>query len=152
MNNSKLETFLGLIIIFIALGFLIFIYNTTHIQNFGSNYNLKAKFDQIDGIVIGSDVRIGGIKIGTVEDLALDLPNYNAVMTLNIDTTIKLPEDSSAKIMTTGLLGSKYLEIIPGSEVKLLKDGDEILHTQSSINLENLIGKLIFKLDNSSQT
>lgn len=149
--NNKLETFLGLAIILIATAFLIFTYKTTSITKFANTYTLKAKFDQIDGIVVGSDLKISGIKIGTVINLDLDLTNYNAIMTVAINNTIKLPEDSSMKIVTNGLFGNKYVDVSPGAEERILRSGDEIKYTQSSINLEGLISKLIFSLDKDNK-
>jgi phospholipid/cholesterol/gamma-HCH transport system substrate-binding protein len=112
-----------------------------------SGYNLIAKFENIDGINNGSDVKISGVKIGTVESQFLDEKDFRATLKLKIANNIKLPNDSSAKVSSEGLLGSKYLSISPGGDEENLKEGDEIQFTQSSVNFEDLLGKFIFNSD-----
>ncbi|OFW86729.1 MAG: outer membrane lipid asymmetry maintenance protein MlaD, partial [Alphaproteobacteria bacterium RIFCSPHIGHO2_01_FULL_40_8] len=114
-------------------------------------YHLVAKFDNVDGIANGSDVKISGVKIGTVENQFLDETDFRAALKLNIDSSIKLPSDSSAKIASEGLLGSKYLAINPGGDEEMLMDGEEIAFTQSSVNLEELLGKFIFGSENKNK-
>jgi phospholipid/cholesterol/gamma-HCH transport system substrate-binding protein len=105
---------------------------------------LLAKFDNVDGIKNGSDVKTSGVKIGTVEDQYLDTKNFRAVLKLNINRSVKLSTDSSAKVASEGLLGTKYLSIAPGGDEENLKDGEEIQFTQSSVNFEDLLGRFIF--------
>ena len=109
-----------------------------------TTYKLIAKFDKIDGINIGSDVRMAGIKIGVILDQYLDTETYEAVLRFNLAGSINIPTDTIASVVSSGLLGKKYLSLEPGAEEIYLKDGEQIIHTQSSINIETLIGKFAF--------
>ena len=107
-------------------------------------YNVTAKFDHIDGISNGSDVRMSGIKIGTVSKNILDPKSYQAVVTLAITTPVKLPEDTNAKITSEGLLGGNYISLEPGGSENYIKAGGEIEFTTSSVDLISLIGRAVF--------
>ncbi|MGH6921904.1 MAG: outer membrane lipid asymmetry maintenance protein MlaD, partial [Geminicoccaceae bacterium] len=109
-----------------------------------SGYELIARFDRVDGLQLGDDVRIGGIKVGTVVAQNLDPATYRAEVRFTVREDIELPTDSSVSVAMDGLLGGKYLSLIPGGDVEMLADGDEVTLTQSAINLEDLIGHLIF--------
>ncbi len=109
-----------------------------------SGFAIIANFDDASGIETGSDVKISGVKIGSVENYSLNEKNYKATIKMQINDEIKLPIDSSAKIASSGLLGEKYIEISPGSDQEFLKENDEIAFTQSSVNFEELLGKFIF--------
>jgi len=108
----------------------------------GKDYLINASFDRIDGISIGSDVHLGGIKIGVVDGQALD-KGYRAVLTLKIDSNVKLPTDTSAAIHTNGLFGSKYIVIEPGGEKENMVAGDEISFTQGSVIVSELLDLII---------
>lgn len=145
MNKNIIETLTGALVIGISVWFLMFFLK----QNTGSgviqdHYNLSAKFEQADGIAVGTPVRIGGIKVGVVNAADLDPITYFAVLKLSIEDKVKIPSDSIAKISSDGLIGTKYLSIIPGGEDKMLENNAFIEYTQSSINLETLIGKMVF--------
>lgn len=145
MTKNFLETLVGLLVIGIAVFFAQIIYKSnTNISNTEDTYMLKAVFDRIDGLDKGSAIKISGIKVGQVTELSLDYENYSAVVKFTISKLVKLPSDSSAEILSNGLLGDKYISISPGSEQEILKDGNIIEFTQSSINLENLISKFVF--------
>lgn len=144
--EHKIETIVGFIVIVIAIGFLIFTYKVADVKTMEKTYVLNAKFDQVEGIIVGSDVRASGIKIGSVVKLKLDLYSYKAIMTIGINRHIKLPDDSSLKIVSAGLLGSKYVLAEVGAGENMLKPGEEIKYTQSSVNLETLISKAIFSM------
>jgi phospholipid/cholesterol/gamma-HCH transport system substrate-binding protein len=96
-------------------------------------------------------VLISGVKIGEVLTKELDKNNYNALITLSINKEIKLPLDTSAEIASANLMGDKYISLVPGAETELLKDGDAIEFTQSSINLEGLLTKFFFGLDSKNE-
>ena len=142
-NINHFEVIIGAIVLLCAI---VFLYSSTKIAKIKapSGYIVTAKFDNSSGIETGSDVTISGVKIGTVQDYDLDATDYRAVITLLVENKIKLPVDSSIKITSSGLLGSKYLEISPGSDEEMLTNNDEILFTQSSISLEELLGKFLF--------
>ncbi len=142
-THNFFEIFVGTFVLFCAIFFLFSSVKSAKINSTGG-YRLIAKFDNIDGIAGGSDIKISGVKIGTVEDQFLDEKSFRATLKLNIDQNVKLSSDSSAKIVSEGLLGSKYLSITPGGDEENLKDGEEIAFTQSSSNLEELLGKFIF--------
>jgi phospholipid/cholesterol/gamma-HCH transport system substrate-binding protein len=107
-------------------------------------YSLTAKFDKVDGVKVGSDVMLAGIKVGTVTDESLDTKEYLAVLQLSLATNVKLPDDSAIKIASDGLLGGKYLSIDPGGSEDYLEAGDEIRFTQGAVDLTELIGKAIY--------
>ena len=144
MGNSKIETIVGLIIVSVAAGFMVFTYKVAEVKKFGNTYSLRAVFDQVEGIIAGSDVMMSGIKVGFVSDLKLDGESYRAVMKIAVDRDIKIPDDSSIRIVSNGLLGKKYVSVDAGSSDTMFADGDDVSFTQSSVNLETLIGKLIF--------
>lgn len=151
MNRNIIETIIGFLVLLIALIFFIFSYKIADVKKLDSTYELSAKFDQVEGIVVGSDVAMSGIKIGTVTELALDDKSYNAIMKIAINDKVKLPSDSSAKIVSEGLLGRKYVSIEAGADEEMLEAGDQIQYTQSSMNLENLIGKFAFSADGKNK-
>jgi phospholipid/cholesterol/gamma-HCH transport system substrate-binding protein len=138
------EAIAGLFVLLVAAGFVFFAYEGANIKSSSKNYPLIAKFSQADGITIGTDVRISGVKVGHVEKEYLDMNSFRAVVEISLDPAIKLPADSSIQIVSDGLLGGKYLSIGIGSDDKILASGGEIQYTQSSVNLEALIGKMIF--------
>ncbi|MDE3061038.1 MAG: outer membrane lipid asymmetry maintenance protein MlaD, partial [Pseudomonadota bacterium] len=123
--------------------FLVFAYEGSQMR-VEEGYSISAQFDNVSGISLGSDVRIGGIKVGVVSNLALDSKTYEAVVTMQVQHSTQLPRDSSAAIVSSGLLGEKYIQITPGSDDKMLAGGGKIEFTQSAINLEEMIGKFMF--------
>lgn len=141
--NNYFEIIVGTFVLFAAAFFLFNSFKSSKVSNSGG-YQLIAKFDNIDGLSQGSDVKISGVKIGTVTEQYLDEKTYRATLKLSISDNVKLASDSSAKIASEGLLGSKYLSIEPGADEEMLKAGEEIKFTQSSVNFEELLGKFIF--------
>lgn len=145
MNRNIVETITGAVVVIIAILFVAFAHDTVKIINKPSEtYKIEAKFENSDGIMVGSDVRIGGIKIGVVSNQWLESQSYLANIEMTIDDDVKLPKDSSAQILSSGLLGSKYVSLVPGADDRLLENRDQIKFTQSSVNIENLIGKFMF--------
>ncbi len=143
MTGNVVETLVGLLVLAIAGAFLFFAYQTVDIAH-GGGYTVKARFDRVDGIGIGADVRMSGIKIGTVSAMELDQKTYLAGVELSIDSDVKLPEDSSIKITSEGLLGGAYLAIEPGGSDQMIVAGGEITNTQGSIDLVGLLGRAVF--------
>lgn len=148
MKQNIIETLVGFIILAIALTFFLFAYKTGGNKAEHDGYILKADFQSVDGVIVGSDVMIAGIKIGEVTELTLDDQSFMAKMKLSINKNIKLPTDSQAIIASSGLLGGKFILITPGADETNFKEGDQIKMTQSSVNLESLIGKLIYSMTN----
>lgn len=143
-RTNFFEILVGTFVLGCAALFLLSSLKSAKIKN-TNGYELVAKFDDAGGIEAGSDVKISGVKIGTVSNNFLDENTYRAVLKFQVKESIKLPLDSSAKIVSSGLLGEKYLEISPGSDEDYLKAGEEINFTQSSVNLESLLSKFMFK-------
>ena len=155
MKRNLIETIMGAVVLIVAAFFVHSAYQSSGIKK-DYGYKLSAEFDKIDGISTGSDVKIGGIKIGTVLEPNLNPATYRAKLTIGVKDDIKLPLDSSAEIASEGLLGGKYVNLTPGADSEMLGDGGLIEYTQSSLNLEELIGKFAFggaedkKADNDS--
>lgn len=143
MQNSAVETLIGAVVIAIAVAFLVFAYSSTGAGPI-SGYEVVAKFNRADGVNIGTDVRMSGIKVGTVAGMALDPMTYNAVLTLALESNVKLPDDSSVRITSDGLLGNQYVSIEPGGSQSPIAPGGEIENTQGSIDLLGLLGKAMF--------
>ena len=148
MKNNMLEFIVVAFVIICAALFFTTAYKYSAKQNNSANsYDLYASFDRADGISVGSEVKIAGIIIGYVQEAKLDLKNYNAKIRLNIENNIKIPLDSSANIISDGLLGGKFIDITIGGDEGYLIPGGFIKYTTSSMNLENLIGKMVFGKD-----
>lgn len=142
MSNSVAETLVGAVVLALAGGFLVYGANTAELSLRGG-YDVVAKFRKAEGLNVGSDVRIAGVKVGTVSDMVLDLQSYMATVSLNIDSQVKLPDDSSAKITAASLLGDNFVAIEPGASEYMLEPGDEIQFTQSSFSIGDVIGRFI---------
>ena len=152
MKTNLVETAVGAVVIVIAAAFFIFAYTTSGIGRGSGGYQLTAEFDNADGIGIGSDVRMSGVKIGTVTSQELDPVTYQAVLKMSIDPTLKLPDDSSAKVTSEGLLGSKFVALEPGGSADLLQDGDRIAYTQGAIDIWSLVSQFMFDSGGSSSS
>jgi phospholipid/cholesterol/gamma-HCH transport system substrate-binding protein len=150
MSRNVIETVMGAVVLVVAALFLFFAYSTSQVRAV-SGYQLTAKFDRIEGIREGGDVRISGIKVGSIVSQNLDPTSYLAIVKVNIDPSIKLPDDTVAEILSSGLLGDKYLALVPGSADQMLKPGGEIKYTQSPVSLEDMIGKYIFSAGGAGQ-
>lgn len=144
MQKNILETLMGAVVLLAAGAFLLFAYKSSEMRVGTDGYKVSARFANISGIALGSDVRVGGIKVGVVSDLTLDPQTYEALAVMQIRKDTKLPKDSSAAIVSSGLMGDKYIQITPGGDDKMLEGGGKIQFTQSSVNLEELIGKFMF--------
>jgi phospholipid/cholesterol/gamma-HCH transport system substrate-binding protein len=143
MSRNVIETVMGAVVLVIAAVFLFFAYSTSQVRSV-NGYPLTARFDRIEGIREGGDVRISGIKVGTITSERLDPKTFMAVVKMSIDPTITLSTDTVAEILSSGLLGDKYLALVPGNLDTTIKPGGEIAYTQSPVSLEDLIGKYIF--------
>ena len=143
MANNAIETVMGAVVLAVAGSFLYFAYDNSNIKSV-DGYSINADFTNITGIGLGSDVRVGGIKIGVVENLSLNNETFQAVAKMRIDESVKLPADSTAAIQSDGLLGSKFVALEPGGDDNNMQDGVSITFTQSSVSLEEMIGKFVF--------
>lgn len=138
MKHNPLEMMLGAVVIVAALFFSILVFNISDGRSV-EGYELIARFDSVDGLSEGSDVRLAGIKIGKVMSQSLDTETYLAIIKIVIDEQIKIPKDSVIQVVSESLLGGRYMSIIPGADESMLMPGEEIRYTQSAVNIETLI-------------
>ena len=143
MKGNVIETVMGAVVLLAAAVFLFFAYNTSQVRAI-SGYEISADFQRIDGIRQGGDVRVSGIKVGSVLSEKLNPDTFLATIRMSIEPSVKLPDDTVAEIVSAGLLGDKYLSLVPGGSDKVIPPGGKIKYTQSSVTLENLIGQMIF--------
>lgn len=143
MKDNLVETLVGAAVLVIAGLFVLYGYSVTESDS-GDGYALSAQFDRVDGLTVGSDVRMSGIKVGTVTGLKLDPDSYYANAEFTISGDISLPDDTSAKITSEGLLGGNYVSLSPGGSEDMLSEGDEILYTQGSVDLIGLVSQALF--------
>ncbi|MDR3520271.1 MAG: outer membrane lipid asymmetry maintenance protein MlaD [Acidocella sp.] len=149
MTRKLPELLTGLAVIIIAGLFLI--YALTQAQALGgSGYPLVAQFSDIGGLTVGADVKLGGVTIGHVTNEHLDPQTYAAIVTMQIDNNVKLPNDTSASISSDGLLGGNYVGLSPGGSDTMFKPGQSFGVTQSAVNIEDLLGKFIFSMGGDS--
>lgn len=141
------EVVAGAAVILIAVGFLSYAVVNNGRTAVGG-ISLTAEFENIGGIATGSDVRIAGLKVGSVTALDIDPKTYQARATFTVRDDIKMSVDSSASVATGGLLGGNFLSLAPGGDPKMLANGGVITVTQSAVNLEDLLGKFIFNVGN----
>jgi phospholipid/cholesterol/gamma-HCH transport system substrate-binding protein len=143
MNRNAVETVMGAVVLVVAALFLFFAYTTSQVRAV-TGYDVTARFDRVEGLRDGGDVRISGIKVGTIISQTLDEKSYLAVVKMSIDPSVKLPTDTVATIASNGLLGDKYLSLVPGADDDFIKPGGTIAHTQPPISLESMIGQFIY--------
>lgn len=151
MRRNLIETVMGAVVLAVAGIFLVFAYSKADVGAV-DGYRIQAKFDRIDGVLAGTDVRMSGIKVGTVTGAILDPKTYLAVVQMNIRDDIKIPDDTSIAVSSDGLIGDKFLSMSPGGSDDMLPDGGEITTTQGSIDLMGLVGQLIFSQTGSDDS
>jgi phospholipid/cholesterol/gamma-HCH transport system substrate-binding protein len=137
------EAIVGLLVVILAVWFVIFAWNRTGGGQKAGSIHVTAIFPNASGVTPGTDVRVAGLKIGTVQNLALDPQSYQVKVEMALDPATKLPADSSASITSEGLLGSTFVAMNPGGSPTPLKNGDTITDTQGSMDLMALIGQFI---------
>lgn len=142
-REQALETIVGAGVVAAAAGFLIFAFTSVREASASSGYPVVAKFERVDGVTVGSDVRLSGVKVGAVSNIALDPNTYQAKVGLTIASSVKIPSDSTAKISTDGLLGGAYVSLEPGSETEMLKSGSEFEYTRGSVDLLTLLMQVV---------
>jgi phospholipid/cholesterol/gamma-HCH transport system substrate-binding protein len=146
-RRSLAEILTGAVVLLVAIGFLVYAVGNSGRSLAGTNgISLTARFDRIDGLQPGADVRIGGVKVGSVVGQNIDPTTFLVVLRMQVDGALRLPTDTSAEITSESLLGGKYLSLVPGGEDKVLADGGTITITQSAVSLEALLGRFIFSV------
>lgn len=143
MRENILEALTGTVVLVLAGVLLSYAYMREKKDTF-HGYPLMVYFEKVDGLSVGSDVKMGGLKIGRVESMTLDSDTYEPTVKILIKNGISLPKDTSAAILSESLLGGKYLSLTAGGDEERLQPGDRISHAQSSVILESLIGQMIF--------
>ena len=145
MNRRFAETAVGAVVVAIAVWFLVFAYNSGDFRPV-AGYPLSAKFNSVGGLAPGNDVRIGGVKIGSVLDQRIDPADFRAVIVFTVRSDLKLPEDTVAAITSDGLLGGKYLRLEPGRAAATLAANGTLKNTRDALSLEDMLGRAIFLL------
>jgi phospholipid/cholesterol/gamma-HCH transport system substrate-binding protein len=143
MNRNVLETVMGALVLAVAVIFLAFAYSSAGIRTV-TGYEVSAKFDRVNGLKTGSDVRISGVKVGTVTATKLDPKSFTAEVHMVIDGTFELPVDTVAEITSTGLLGDEFMNLVPGNDDKNIAHGGKIQSTVPPTDLMQLIKQMAF--------
>jgi phospholipid/cholesterol/gamma-HCH transport system substrate-binding protein len=146
MEKRNFETLVGLFVVMgaAALAFLSLKAANLASFSFDSTYQVTARFDNVGGLKIRAPVKSAGVTVGRIKSITFDDKNFQGVVTMELDRRYQFPADTSAKILTSGLLGDQYIGLEPGADDKNLNAGDSIKITQSAVVLENLIGSLLY--------
>jgi len=153
MPQKKLEIWVGLFVVAAIASFVVLAFSVAGLsfKGEGDSYTLKASFNNIGGLKARAPVKLGGVVVGRVESISLDVENYTPIVTLSMfEKQGFYPETSSLAILTSGLLGEQYIGITPGfvdEDIEMLGDGDEIEDTKSALILEDLIGQFIYSIN-----
>lgn len=144
-SSTTFETIVGAAVIALAVGFFAFASKTTGIGGSGTNgYKVIAEFDNAEGINVGTDVRLAGVKIGSVTGQSLNLENYMARIEMTLDPKILLSDDTAAKVTSEGLLGGKFIAMDPGGSELKLAEGSMMSITQGAVDIWSLISQAMF--------
>ena len=144
MKRNIIETVLGGVVLLVAIGFLIFAFQSSGLSSDGSGYEVVAEFTDASGLAPGAEVRMSGVKIGTVVSQTLDPQTYDAVVLLSINEAVQLPLDTSARVIPDGLLGGNFVALEPGGDIEMIEPGGKLEFTQGAINVVDLIGRFVF--------
>ena len=143
MKYNLMEITMGLLVLLTAVSFLIFGINTNKLSS-NEKMFISAIFEDSTGLKIGGSVKVSGVNVGRIVDLKLLTESFEAKVIISIKKSINLPEDSSARITSSGFLGNNYIEIVPGISEMVLKEKDTIFDTTGSVSFTDLLGKMIF--------
>lgn len=145
MQKKTVEILVGLFVLLGMLGLLFVAMKAANLGNVsgGDTYMVQARFDNIGGLKVRAPVRTAGVTIGRVTGISLDNKTFQGVVRMDIHSNFRFPKDTSAKILTAGLLGDQYVGFEPGGDDKNLEPGDTVAQTQSAVVLENLIGQFL---------
>lgn len=141
MASNLSETLIGAVVVATAVGFLAYAGQVAGVTAGDDSYELQAKFASAQGLNIGGEVQLAGVRVGTITKLELDITTYQAVTTFTVRSDVEIPEDSEAKVASEGLLGGNFLELTPGGSDFMLEPGAEVEFTQGSVSLLNLLAK-----------
>ncbi len=152
MKGHVGETLVGLVVVVVAASFLGYALTLKDTRSDRNGYELQARFGKADGINAGTDVRMAGVKVGTVARVDYDPKTFTAVATLRVQPQIEVPTDSTARIASEGLLGGNHVAIEPGGEMDNLKSGDVFENTQGSLDLLGILGAFAGGQKNKADT
>lgn len=147
-RRNLAEVVTGAVVLVVAAGFLAYAVVHSGQVSVGKGYPLYARFNSISGLSVGSDVRLSGVKIGTVDSASIDPKTYLAVVRMTIRDGVELPTDSSVEVASESLLGGEYLSVQPGGSDTMLKPDQMITITQGAVSLQDLLGRFIFSATN----
>ena len=143
MAENTVEVLVGGAVLAAAIGFGVYAAQVSGLQSAGDSYPLTASFRSIEGVSTGTDVRLAGVKIGTVTDVALNSETFRADATVAVDAGVVIPDDSAIVISSEGLLGGNFVEVVPGGSPFNFEPGDEITDTQGAVSLISLLLKFV---------
>lgn len=143
MASNASETLVGAAVIAVAAGFLYYAGQSSGFTGNTDRYALTAKFRSVEGLNVGSDVRLSGVKIGTLTSISLDQDTYEAITKISVDKDVLIPDDADIKVSTDGLLGGAFLEITAGGSPFMLEPNGEIIYTQGAVSFLNLLMKFV---------
>ena len=146
MDRSTLNLWVGVFVLAGLAAFLVLAFKVGNLGavNLSDAYTVTARFDNVGGLKSAAPIRASGVLVGRVQSIRFDVKRYNAVVTMSIDHLYQFPKDTSASILTSGILGEQYIGLDAGGDDQMLKDGGEITLTQSAVVLEKLIGQFLF--------
>ena len=144
MKNSTVETLIGAVVVAIAAVFFLFAYQTSGKGAASGAYKLSAEFDNAEGVSVGTDVRVAGVKVGSVVDFTFNPENFQANVLMELDPRVKLTDDATAKVTAEGLLGSKFISLEQGGAETILAGGGVISNTQGAVDIWSLISQAMF--------
>jgi phospholipid/cholesterol/gamma-HCH transport system substrate-binding protein len=143
MAENPTEVFAGAAVLAAAVAFVFYATQSTGFSGSSATYNLTASFRSVEGITLGSDVRMAGVKVGTITSLELNPKTFFADATVSVKKGLELPDDSAILISSEGLLGGNFIELVPGGSETNLAPGAEIEDTQGSVSLISLLMKFV---------
>lgn len=142
MKRGTLEILVGALIVLVGFGFVHYAYSGRQVKTV-AGYELSARFNKVGTIQLGAPVKVAGVTVGRVANIGLDKSNFQVVMDLTVQSDLKLPADTKASITTDGLLGGKYVKLMPGQAKEQLAAGGKIAETKDALVLEDLVAKIV---------
>ena len=143
MSQNPTEVMVGGVVLAAALGFAFYTAQATGLSTSTDGYELNASFRSLEGVSVGTDVRLAGVKIGTVTDMVLNPETYRADTVFSVSDGIAIPDDSAVVVASEGLLGGNFVEIVPGGSPFFFEAGDQVEDTQGAVSLISLLLKFV---------
>jgi len=146
MNRTSIDLWVGIFVVAGMAGLLFLALKVGNLASFSSSqaYEVKAKFSNIGGLKVRAPVKSAGVVVGRIAEIRFDNESFEAVVTMNLEQQYKFPRDTTAKILTSGILGEQYVGLEAGGDAKMLEAGGTLRLTQSAVVLENLISQFLF--------